>query len=69
CGYVLSKNGYDVTILEPSKKNPDTESIAKIDGLVVFVRNPPPPGTACRVRILERRPRNALAEPVPVPAP
>jgi predicted RNA-binding protein with TRAM domain len=64
---ILPGEEYDVVILEPSKKNPDTESVAKIDGLVVFVRNPPPPGTACRVRILERRPRNAVAEVVPVP--
>lgn len=65
---ILPGEEYDVVILEPSKKNPATESVAKIDGLVVFVRNPPPPGTACRVRILERRPRNAVAEVVPVPA-
>ena len=63
------------TITEPSEKNPTTEGVAKVNGLVVFVRGATTVGQAVNVRIVERRERIAIGEvtadaptPLPVPA-
>ncbi len=50
------------TIAEPSNKNPDTEGVAKIDGLVVFVKGATTPGQTVNVRITDRNARAASGE-------
>lgn len=50
------------TITEASSKNPATEGVAKVNGLVVFVRGATTIGQAVNVRIAERRERVAIGE-------
>lgn len=62
------------TITEASEKNPATEGVARVNGLVVFVRGATTLGQAVNVRITERRERIAVGEvtadaPTPLPAP
>jgi predicted RNA-binding protein with TRAM domain len=62
------------TITEASSKNPTTEGVAKVNGLVVFVRGATTIGQPVNVRIVERRERIAIGEvttdaPTPLPAP
>ena len=52
----------EATIVEPSNKNPDTEGVAKIGGLVVFVKGATTPGQTVNVRIASRNPRAASGE-------
>ena len=59
----------DLTIEELSRKNPASEGIAKIEGLVVFVQGGTTVGQTVRVRITDRRQRLAFAEVLPTPAP
>ena len=56
------------TITEASEKNPGTEGVARVNGLVVFVKGATTIGQAVNVRILERRERVAIGE-VTVDAP
>ena len=58
----------DVVIAEASSKNPETEGVARIGGLVVFVNGVPTIGERVNVRITERRERLAFAEPTGKPA-
>ena len=58
----------DVIISEASSKNPETEGVARIGGLVVFVNGVPTLGERVNVRIVERRERLAFAEPTGKPA-
>ena len=58
----------DVIIAEASSKNPETEGVARIGGLVVFVNGVPTLGERVNVRITERRERLAFAEPTGKPA-
>lgn len=58
----------DVVISEASSKNPETEGVARIGGLVVFVNGVPTIGERVNVRIVERRERLAFAEPTGKPA-
>jgi len=58
----------DVQITEASEKNPDTEGVARIGGLVVFVKGVTAIGERVNVRIVERRPKSAFAEPTGKPA-
>ncbi len=58
----------DVVISEASSKNPETEGVAKIGGLVVFVNGVTTIGERVNVRIVERRERLAFAEPTGKPA-
>ncbi|MBU0676516.1 MAG: TRAM domain-containing protein [Verrucomicrobia bacterium] len=52
---------FDVEITEKDRKKPDTDGVARIDGLVVFVPNSQP-GDRCSIVITERRDRFARAE-------
>ncbi len=56
------------TILEPSNKNPDTEGVAKVNGMVIFVKGATTPGQAVNVRITDRRERVAMGEVTTEPA-
>lgn len=58
----------DVVIAEASSKNPETEGVARIGGLVVFVNGVPTIGERVNVRITDRRERLAFAEPTGQPA-
>ena len=58
----------DVVISEASSKNPETEGVARIGGLVVLVNGVPTLGERVNVRIVERRERLAFAEPTGKPA-
>lgn len=58
----------DVTIVEASAKNPDSEGVARVNGLVVVVKGVPTIGVRVNVRITERRERMAFAEPTGKPA-
>ena len=58
----------DVVIAEASSKNPETEGVARIGGLVVFVNGVPTIGERVNVRITDRRERLAFAEPTGKPA-
>ena len=58
----------DVIIAEASSKNPETEGVARIAGLVVFVNGVPTIGERVNVRITDRRERLAFAEPTGKPA-
>ena len=63
----------ELNILEPSRKNPDTEGVAKVEGLVIFVSGATEPGSRVKARITSRMSRVAFAESLgpaaPVPAP
>ena len=52
----------EATIVEPSNKNPETEGVAKVGGLVVFVKGATTPGQTVHVRIASRNPRAASGE-------
>jgi predicted RNA-binding protein with TRAM domain len=54
----------DLEILEPSRKNPSTEGVAKVDGLVVFVSGATEPGSRVKARITSRMSRVAFAEAI-----
>ncbi len=58
----------DVLITEASSRNPETEGVAKVAGLVVFVNGATTIGERVNVRITERRERLAFAEPTGQPA-
>lgn len=62
-GHVVSGAEMDVIIAEASSKNPDTEGVAKVNGLVVFVNGATNIGERLNVRITDRRERMAFAEP------
>ena len=57
----------DVVITEPSGRNPDTEGVARVNGLVVFVQGATTIGERVNVRIVERGGRAAVAEPTGTP--
>ncbi len=57
------------TILEPSNKNPDTEGVAKVNGMVIFVKGATTPGQAVNVLITDRRERVAMGEVTTEPVP
>jgi predicted RNA-binding protein with TRAM domain len=67
-GHVVNGAEMDVVITEASSKNPQTEGVARINGLVVFVNGVPTIGERVNVRITERRERMAFAEPTGKPA-
>ena len=67
-GHVIVGAEMDVIISEASSKNPDTEGIAKVNGLIVCVNGIPTIGQRVNVRITERRERIAFAEPTGKPA-
>ena len=60
--YVVPGAVISATIVEPSNKNPETEGVAKIGGLVVFVKGATTPGQTVNVRIASRNPRAASGE-------
>ena len=66
--HVMPGAEMDVIITEASEKNPTTEGVAKVAGLVVFVNGVPTVGERVNVRITERRERMAFAEPTGKPA-
>ena len=51
-----------LTIVEPSSKNPTTEGVAKVNGLVVFVKGATTIGQTVNVKITDRRPSIAIGE-------
>ena len=67
-GHVVPGAEMDVIITEASSKNPETEGVAKVAGLIVFVNGVPTIGERVNVRIVERRERMAFAEPTGKPA-
>ena len=58
----------DVVITEASSKNPATEGVAKVGGLVVFVQGATAIGERVNIRITDRRERVAFAELTGQPA-
>ena len=58
----------DVIIAEASSKNPATEGVAKVGGLVVFVQGATAIGERVNIRITDRRERVAFAELTGQPA-
>ncbi|GEM_PF-636786 len=66
--HVVAGAEMDVVITEASSRNPDTEGVARIKGLVVFVKGVTTIGERVNVRITERRERVAMAEPTGQPA-
>lgn len=67
-GHVIAGAEMDVIISEASSKNPDTEGIARVAGLVVVVNGVPTVGERVNIRITDRRERIAFAEPTGKPA-
>ena len=67
-GHVVVGAEMDVVISEASSKNPDTEGIAKVNGLIVCVNGVTEIGQRVNVRITDRRERIAFAEPTGKPA-
>lgn len=67
-GHVVAGAEMDVIISEASSQNPDTEGIAKVEGLVVVVQGVSAIGERVHVRITDRRERIAFAEPTGKPA-
>ncbi|MDY0150118.1 MAG: TRAM domain-containing protein [Kiritimatiellia bacterium] len=65
--HVIAGAEMEVTILERSTKFPDTEGVAKIDGLVVFVTGATNVGDTVRIRITARRERVAFADVIAAP--
>lgn len=53
---------FDVVISEASSKNPDTEGVTRIKGLIVFVQGATTIGERVNVRITDRAERMAFAE-------
>jgi predicted RNA-binding protein with TRAM domain len=66
--HVIPGAEMDVVIAEASSKNPTTEGVAKVNGLIVFVNGATTLGERVNVRITERRERMAFAEPTGKPA-
>jgi predicted RNA-binding protein with TRAM domain len=66
--HVVNGAEMDVIISEASAKNPGTEGVAKVSGLVIFVNGVTTIGQRVNVRITERRERVAFAEPTGKPA-
>lgn len=66
--HVITGAELDVIISEASSKNPDTEGVARVSGLVIFVNGVPTIGERVNVRITDRRERLAFAEPTGKPA-
>lgn len=60
--HVIPGAELEVVIIEPSAKHPDTEGVARINGLVIFVKGATNVGERVPIRIVERRERLALAE-------
>ena len=60
-GHVVAGAEMDVIITEASSKNPETEGVAKVAGLVVFVNGATTIGERVNVRITDRRERVAFA--------
>ena len=60
--HVVPGAEFDVVISEPSSKNPETEGVAKVAGLVVFVQGATSIGQRVNVRVVDRRERMAFAE-------
>ena len=58
----------DVVISEKSSKNPDTEGVARVRGLVIFVQGATTVGERVNVRVTDRRERMAFAELTGKPA-
>jgi len=54
-------NIYDVVIEQKSRKNPDKDGVAKINGLVVFVAGTQP-SDKVKIRIIEKRDRFAVGQ-------
>ena len=67
-GNVIVGAEMDVVIAEASSKNPTTEGVAKVNGLIVFVNGSTTIGERVNVRITDRRERMAFAEPTGKPA-
>ncbi len=67
-GHVIPGAEMDVVISEASEKNPTTEGVAKVAGLVVFVNGATTVGERVNVRITDRRERMAFAELTGKPA-
>ena len=67
-GMVVPGAEMDVLITEASSRNPETEGVAKVSGLVVFVNGATTIGERVNVRITDRRERLAFAEPTGQPA-
>ncbi len=67
-GHVLTGAEMDVVVTETSSKNPTTEGVARVNGLVVFVNGVTTIGERVNVRITDRRERIAFAEPTGKPA-
>lgn len=66
--HIVAGAEMDVIISEASSKNPDTEGVARVNGLVIFVNGVPTIGERVNVRITDRRERLAFAEPTGKPA-
>jgi len=66
--HVITGAEMDVIITEASSKNPETEGVARVGGLVIFVNGVPTIGERVNVRITDRRERLAFAEPTGKPA-
>jgi len=66
--HVIAGAEMDVIISEASSKNPETEGVARVSGLVIFVNGVPTIGERVNVRITDRRERLAFAEPTGKPA-
>lgn len=66
--FVVDGAVLDVVISEASSKNPDTEGVAKVEGLVVFVEGATTMGERVNVRIVQRREKMAFAELTGEPA-
>ncbi len=66
--HVIPGAEMDVIITEASERNPTTEGVAKVGGLVVFVNGATTIGERVNVRITDRKERLAFAEPTGKPA-
>ena len=60
--HVVPGAEFDVVVSEPSSKNPETEGVAKVAGLVVFVKGATTIGERVNIHVVERRERMAFAE-------
>jgi predicted RNA-binding protein with TRAM domain len=65
---VIAGAEMDVVVTEASSKNPTTEGIARVNGLVVVVNGVTTIGQRVNVRITDRREKLAFAEPTGKPA-
>ena len=60
--HVVAGAEIELTITERSRQNPETEGVARVDGLVVFVEGATTLGETVRARVTARRERVAFAE-------